>query len=104
MYNVDNLPRNLCDIMQLIIVQLVLDRLGILLREIQAEVKEVVGMDLAESTICQFLHTHNFSRQKMRIAATQRDKELHPLFASELSIYNADMFIFLREMMPSNSF
>ena len=56
MYNVDNLPRNLCDIMQLIIVQLVLDRPGILLREIQAEVKEVVGMDLAESTICQFLH------------------------------------------------
>ena len=45
MYNVDNLPRKLNDIMQLIILQLVLDRPGILLREIQAEVKEVVGMD-----------------------------------------------------------
>ena len=45
MYNIANLPRNLCDIMQLIILQLVLDRPCILLREIQAEVKEVVGMD-----------------------------------------------------------
>ena len=51
---------------------------------------------LAEST-CQFLHTQNFSRQKMRITATQRDKALRALFASELSIYNADMFIFLDE-------
>ena len=97
MYNVDNLPRKLNDIMQLIILQLVLDRPGILLREIQAEVKEVAGMDLAESTICQFLHTQNFSRQKMRITATQRDEALRAVFASELSIYNADMFIFLDE-------
>ena len=97
MYNVDNLPRKLNDIMQLIILQLVLDRPGILLREIQVEVKEVTGVDLAESTICQFLHTQNFSRQKMRITATQRDEALRALFASELSIYNADMFIFLDE-------
>ena len=67
------------------------------LRKIQAEVKEVAGMDLAESTICQFLHTQNFSRQKMCITATQRDKVLRALFASELSIYNADMFLFLDE-------
>ena len=39
MYNVDNLPRKLNDIMQLIILQLVLDRPGILLREIQVEVR-----------------------------------------------------------------
>ena len=73
-----------------------LDRPGIMLREIQAEVKEV-GMDLAESTICQFRHTQNFSRQKMRITAMQTDEALRTLFVSELSIYNADMFIFLDE-------
>ena len=50
----------------------------------------VAGVDLAESTICQFLHTQNFSRQKMRITATQRDEALRALFASELSIYKAD--------------
>ena len=89
MYSVDNLPCKLNDIMQAIILQLVLDH-----REIQAEVKEVAGMDLAESTIYQFLHTQNFFRQKMHITATQRDEALRALFTSELSIYNADMFIF----------
>ena len=92
-YNVENLPRKLNDMMQLIILQLVLDRPGILLKEIHAEVKQVAGRDLAESTICQSLHTQNFSRQKMRITATQRDEALLAVFASELSIYNADIFL-----------
>lgn len=52
-YNPDNLPRKLNDVIQLLILQLVLDRPGILLREIQDEVMEVAGVDLAESTICQ---------------------------------------------------
>ena len=65
--------------MQLIILQLVLNRPGILLREMQPEVKEVAGMDL---TVRQFLHTQNFSRQKMRKTATQRDKALRAHFAS----------------------
>ena len=96
-YNSDNLPRKLNDVIQLLILQLVLDRPGIILREIQDEVMEVAGVDLAESTICQFLHTQNFSRQKMRITATQRDEALRAVFASELSIYKADMFIFMDE-------
>ena len=81
-YNPDNLPRKLNDEIQLLILQLVLDRPGIMLREIQDEVLEVAGVDLAESTICQFLHTQNFSRQKMHITAMQKDEALRALFAS----------------------
>ena len=55
--NVDNLLRKLNDIVQLIILQLVQDCLGILLKEIQAKVKEAAGMDLAY--ILSFL-THKF--------------------------------------------
>ena len=55
--NVDNLLRKLNDIVQLIILQFVLDCLGILLKEIQAKVKEAAGMDLAY--ILSFL-THKF--------------------------------------------
>ena len=96
-YDASNLPRELTDTVQLIILQTVLERPGILLHEIQAEIEYTTGTHLAPSTICQFLHKSGFSRQRMRIIATQRDDSLRALFASEVSIYTADMFIFLDE-------
>ena len=96
-YDTSNLPRDLTDTVQLIILQIVLERPGILLHEIQAEIDHTTGTHLAPSTICHFLHNSGFSRQRMRIVATQRDDSLRAMFASEVSIYNADMFIFLDE-------
>ena len=32
------------------------------------------GVDLSVSTICQFLHKHNFSKQRIRLIASQRDE------------------------------
>lgn len=48
---------------QILILQLVLQHVGITLPEIRNEVCEVTGVDLAESTICQLLHTHKFSKE-----------------------------------------
>ena len=94
-YDASNLPRELTDTVQLIILQTVLERPGILLHEIQAEIKYTTGTHLAPSTISQFLHKSGFSRQRMRIIANQRDDSLRALFASEVSVYTADMFTFL---------
>ena len=54
-------------------------------------------MSGVESTICQFLHKHNFSRQRIRLVATQRDECLRQTYASEVSMYKAHMFIFVDE-------
>ena len=43
------------------------------------------------------MHKSGFSRQRMRVVALQRDEILRATFASEVSIYNADMFIFVDE-------
>ena len=96
-YDASNLPRELNDTIQLIILQTVLERPGIMLHEIQAEIEYTTGTHLALSTICQFLHKSGFSRQRMRLVATQRDDSIRAMFASEVSIYTADMFIFLDE-------
>ena len=68
-----------------------------MLHEIQAEIEHVTGVELAASTICQFLHNSGFSRQRMRLAASQRDEDLRAANASELCVYSSDMFIFLDE-------
>ena len=96
-YRSDNLPRKLTDQVQFFIMHLVLDKPGIMLKEIQNEVLQIMNVELALSTICKFLHNQNFSRQKMQIRATQRDEVLRASFVNELSVYSSDMFIFLDE-------
>lgn len=96
-YNTANLPRKLTDSTQFFIMHLVLIQPGIMLHEIKREVLEVKGVELSLSTICQFLHKEGFSRQKMKIKATQRDEALRSLFASEVSLYQSNMFVFLDE-------
>ena len=96
-YNTANLPRKLTDQVQFFIMHTVLDKPGIMLVEIQKEVMQVMNVELAQSTICQFLHNYKFSRQKMQVTAKQRDEVLRASFASELSVYSSSMFIFLDE-------
>ena len=75
-YDATNLPRELTETIQLILIQAVLERPGTMLHEIQSEIEYTTGTHLAPSTICQFLHKSGFSRQRMRLVATQRDDSL----------------------------
>ena len=79
------------------ILHLVLEHPGIYLREIQKELSETTGADISAMSIFQFLHRVGFTRQRMRYAALQRDEQLRSQFASDVSIYNPDMLIFLDE-------
>ena len=96
-YNSANLPRKLTDVVQFLLLQLILERPGIYLRELQAEVLSVMGLEVAACTICQFFHAQGFTRQKMQLVAKQRDEDLRMTFTAEVSIYTADMFIFIDE-------
>ena len=96
-YNRDSLPRKVSSTIQLVVLHIVLERPGIYLREVQSQVEYLTGTNLSISTICQLLHEQGFSRKKMRIVAKQRDDLLRAIYAAEMALYNADMFIFLDE-------
>ena len=97
MTNNDGLTHKLTDVVQFFILQLVLQCPGILLRKIKAEVCHVLRIEVEESTICKFLPSQGFTRQKMQIVAKQRDKFQCCRYVTELTVYKADMFIFLDE-------
>lgn len=96
-YDKSDLPRKLTEFVQLFILQLAIQRPGILLREIKAEVLHILEVDLDESTICRFFHAQGFTRQKMQLIAKQRDELKRASYAIEMSVYKPEMFIFLDE-------
>ena len=97
-YNKANIDRKITDTVQFFILQLILDCPGIYLYEIQSEVKLTLELDLGLPTLCLFLSNHGFYRQKMKLVAKQRDEILCARFASEVSIYAVDIFVFLDEI------
>ena len=76
-----------------------MERPGIILCETQTEVEYVMKIDLAPSIICQFLHAQGFSWQKIQPVAKQRDEVIRGIFASEVSVHSADMFIFWADVL-----
>ena len=82
---------------QFAIVHSVLRRPGIYLREIQSEIIEEYGEELSLSFICEFLHKVGFTRQRLKITATQQDYLLRSQFVSDVSVYAPEMLIFLDE-------
>ena len=49
------------------------------------------------STICRSLHKNGFTRQALQINAIQRNELLREQFITDVSIYNAEMLIFIDE-------
>ena len=96
-YDKSGLPRKLTETVKYYIIQLILQHPGIYLREIVAELREILAVELSESAICGFLCSHGFSRQKMQMIAQQRDEVERSRYVSELTVYNPEMFIFLDE-------
>ena len=66
--------RKLTDPAQLLVLHLAIERPGIKLQEIQEELLNLLLVDIHVSNICRFLHQSGFTRQKLRIAATQEMK------------------------------
>ena len=79
------------------VADLIFQRPGIYLRELLYQILQDHGEEISESAICRFLQRSGFTRQKLKITASQRDDLVRANFISEVSIYNPDMFIFLDE-------
>ena len=72
------------------VADLILQRPGIYLRELQHQILQDHGEEISKSAICRFLQKSGFTRQKLKIAASQRDDLVRANFISEVSIYNPD--------------
>ena len=81
---------------EVIIIHLVLSQPGIYLSEIKEELK-FYGYDVSEGSICRCLHSMNFTRQKMHIIAAQQDRGVRELFVRDVSLYTAEMIVFIDE-------
>ena len=60
-YNKATVDGKVTDTVQFFTLQIILDYPGIYLYEIQSEIKHTLGLDLALSTLCLFLHNQGFS-------------------------------------------
>ena len=54
-------------------------------------------LDVDVSTICRFLYSSGFTRQKLCYAAIQRNEFLRQKCMLDMSLYEIDMLIFLDE-------
>ena len=95
-YDKSGLPRSITKPVQFFIMQLVLQKPGIMLTEIKSE-SQVLQLELSESAICRFLHSQGFTRQKIQVIARQRDDFERAMYAAEVSVYKPEMLIFLDE-------
>ena len=89
--------RKLTKPLELYILHLVLNRPGIYLRELTTNLLDTTGVEVADSTICEFLHRVGFTRQKMKLVAKQRDESLRTQYIIDVSLLEPDMFIFIDE-------
>ena len=89
--------RELTAAAQLFIMNIVIERPGIYLREIKEELENFLMLDISVSTICKFLHKSGFTHQKLHVVAIQQDAFLREKYILDISMYSSDMFIFVDE-------
>ena len=89
--------RKLTEPAQLFVLNLVLQKPGIYLCEIQKEIQEFLTLEISLGTICKFLHSSGFTRQRLRNLAIQQDMFLRQKYIIDVSVYSPDMFVFVDE-------
>ena len=82
---------------EIFILNLVILKPGIYLHEIQKELEECLMLDISLATICRFLYRSGFTRQKLRLVATQQDAFLREPYTVDVFVYSPDMFVFVDE-------
>ena len=87
-YPKEKVRRKLPSLAELFILDLVVQNPGIYLHEIQCELEQFLLIDVSVSTICKCLHKNGFTRQRLRMVALQRDRQLRHQFALDISVYS----------------
>ena len=96
-YPAEKAFRKISEPVQLFILHLLLEKPGIYLHEITANIKCTLGLDLTESAVCKFLSRIGFTRQRLATYALQRDEDLRHQYVADVSLYAQDTLIFIDE-------
>ena len=96
-YPKERAARELTTPAQLFVLNLVVQRPGIYLHEIQEELEASLMVTVSLSTICRFLQTSGFTRQRLCTIALQQDRFLREQFILDISVYSPEMLIFVDE-------
>ena len=90
--------QKLTDIDHHLIMEAVIDRPGICLHEMQEYLRQQTWTEISLSSMCNFLHRQEFTRQKMTRVAIQRSDELRAKFRENISLFSDPrMFVFIDE-------
>ena len=87
---------------EFLILELVAEKPGIYLRELQAEIYKNTGTHISVISICTFLHKNGFTHRKLSRVSGQRDDFLRSQFMEDLSIFSIDMLVFVDESGSDN--
>ena len=86
------------DAVKLLILHTVIEESSVYLKEIQLKVQRLTGFEVSHPTaLCGYLKETNFSRQKMKLVAKQRDEDLRSAYKLDVSIYSPSMLVFIDE-------
>lgn len=96
-YPKEKASRKLTSLAQMFVLDLVLQKPGIFLHEIQKELSQSLLLDISVSTLCKFLHANGFTRQRLKRVALQQDTLLRQQFAADISVYSPEMLVFIDE-------
>lgn len=89
--------RLLGDFEQLTLLRLILERPGIYLHEIQAELYSMFEVQVSVPTICKTLRHMGCTRQVIRHIAAQRSEVLMAKFMSDVAMYDPQMLVWIDE-------
>ena len=96
-YPTERAFRKITEPVQLFILHLILQKPGIYLREITAEIELTLGLSLTEGAVCKFLSKIGFTRQRLATYALQRDEHLRQQFVADVSLHSQDTLLFIDE-------
>ena len=96
-YPKERASRKLTSLAQQFVLNLILQKPGIYLHEIQEELQHSLLLEVSMSTLCKFLHASGFTRQRLQTVASQLDKSLRLQFSFNVSVYSPEMFVFVDE-------
>ena len=96
-YPKERAARELTTPSQLFVLNLVVQRPGIYLHEIQKELQDFLMQNVSVPTICRFLHASGFTCQRLRNVALQQDVFLREQFILDVSVYSPEMLVFIDE-------
>ena len=92
-YPSEQAHRSITKLVEFFIIDLLLEKPGIYLREVQFQLETQLGLVVSAGCLCKFLHKIGFTHQCLSKYAIQRSDCVRAKFAQDVSLYSPDVII-----------